>query len=322
MNQTVKTLDIYWANLCILNRIEGEKMETAAGLWQRETGDTEIRMVYLGDTERIGIYEKLDTDIRETDKPDFDAIISTRLDIFCSDKYLQSYTDELMPINKHFKLRPEIEELGVADEEGLFLPLVVLPHFIIVNTEVLGNQSPPESLKDLLEPEWEGKVYIGSADLPSARSVLLAICYLYGREGLDKAVKYWRQKSAPSAARHGLIKDEFPIAILPGVFSGPGPKNKLMKIVPADGAPVLPSFAAVQKGESAEATLDFLKKSAVTNEFIEFYKNQATAYPALASGPDPAEADQNLKMVYPSWQWLKEQDIEEFIGICAETPMG
>ncbi|MBI9109564.1 MAG: hypothetical protein JEZ04_22670, partial [Spirochaetales bacterium] len=51
-----KSMKIYWANLCILNRMEAEKMEEAADIWSKGRNMTP-EMIYLGDTEEIGMYE-------------------------------------------------------------------------------------------------------------------------------------------------------------------------------------------------------------------------------------------------------------------------
>ena len=147
------------------------------------------------------------------------------------------------------------------------------------NTDLIQGRACPRSLEELLDPFWAGKVFVGSTDLPSARMVLFAVWYSYGREGLEVCVKNWRQKSAPSAARHGLVKSEFPVALLPGIFSGPGPHDNLVSIWPEDGAPVLPSFAAVRESEHAEDVVDFLIHSAGSRDFTVFLPGSGLCVP-------------------------------------------
>lgn len=316
-------MKIYWANLCILNRMEGEKMEAAAESWSenQNSGSRSPRMIYLGDTEEIGMYEKLESDLADGGA-DFDILVSTRFDVFCSKKYLQGIKKQLLPLSGNFSLRPEIEELGVADPDGLFLPLVVLPHFIVANTKLLGSDEEPRSLEQLLEPRWEGKVFVGSTELPSAKSVLFSVWHRFGEAGLEAAVRNWRQKSAPSAARHGLVKDQFPVALLPGVFGGPGPDDKLVQITPIEGAPVLPSFAAVKHSADSDRAVDFLKASAASPEFIEFYRTQAHAYPASPDVARPENTSGEIKMIFPPWEWILQQDMDYFEDACSRMPAG
>jgi len=315
-----KSMNIYWANLCILNRMEAEKMEEAAVLWSKGREVTP-NMVYLGDTEEIGMYEKMDNDIAR-EELGFDIIVSSRFDLFCSKKYLQSYKDRLLPIGRLFPVREEIKTLGLLDPDELFHPLAALPHYIMANTRLLGIDGFPHSFEELLQPKWEGKVFLGSTELPSAKAVLFSIWYLFGNEGLESAVKNWRQRSAPSAARHGLVKDEFPIALLPGIFGGPGPDDKLVRITPNEGAPVLPSWTAIKKSPIQDDCLDFLKHSALQTEFSEFYRSQALAYPTDpgVSLPETLTADE--KMIFPPWEWIFKQDMDYFEDACRRTPLG
>ena len=52
MSTDMKDMKIYWANLCILNRMESEKMEEAAAAWSPGR-KVHPRMIYLGDTEEV-----------------------------------------------------------------------------------------------------------------------------------------------------------------------------------------------------------------------------------------------------------------------------
>ena len=303
-------MNIYWANLCILNRLEADEMEKKAEKWS--TGHSvKPEMLYLGDTEEIQMYEKMESDIK-SGRLGFDLIVSSRFDIFCSRKYLLGFKEDLAPLGKYFELTKDA--LSVRDPDGLFHPLVILPHYMLVNTDLVNKGDIPSSLEELLDPAWDGKVYIGSTELPSGKSVLFTVWYLYGREGLENAVKYWRHKSAPSAARFGSVKGECPVSILPGVFTGPGPVDNLKAICPSEGAPVLPSYAAVRRSEIEKEAIDFLKKSAASGDFIDMYQNRAFAVP---SDPEiKVLYEKPEKMIFPPWDWILEQDMDYFDDMC------
>jgi ABC-type Fe3+ transport system substrate-binding protein len=312
-------LNVYWANLCILNRMEGEKMEAAGDCWSQSGRGPAPKMIYLGDTAEVGMYEKVSADI-SSGELGFDMLVSTRFDLFCSSRYLAPFKDDFLTLRGQLPIRSEIEEKGIMDREGKFYPLVLLPHYMVVNSHLLDKMDFPGSLKELLDPRWKGKVFLGSTDLPSAKSVLFSIWYLYGNEGLESCVKNWRQRSAPSAARHGLVKDEFPVALLPGVFSGTGPMDKLIQITPIEGSPLLPSYAVVRKSSSQDRTLHFLKNSVGTREFIEFYRDQAMAYPVHPEVGIPADWSGTDSMLFPPWEWIEKQDMGYFEGMCRRMP--
>lgn len=320
LEKAKEELEIYWANLCILNRMEAEKMEKAAKKWESDNSYAP-KMVYLGDTEEVKMYEKMDMDMAKG-KLGFDLLISSRFDLFCSNKYLQSHKDELYPLGDLFPVREEVRNSGVVDPSGLFHPLVILPHFTVVNTKLVEKKNIPGSLEDLLDPSLAGKVFLGATELPSAKSILFAMWYKFGKKGLETCVRNWRQKSAPSAARHGLVKDEIPIALLPGIFAGPGPDDKLIAVRPKEGAPVLPSYAAVRKSDKSEAIVDFITNSVARPEFVEFYRDQALAFPSDPSIEPPELLGGEGSMFFPDWDWVMEQDMEYFDYACERVPFG
>lgn len=318
---TVKNeLRVYWANLCILNRMEKEKMEADARIW-KDSHSLSPQFIYLGDTEEVKMYEKMDEDMAKGELG-FDLLVSSRFDLFCSRKYLQSHTDKLFPLSECFSIREEVRNSGAVDSAGLFHPLVILPHYIVANTKLLSESEIPRSLEDLLDPYWAGKIFLGATELPSAKSVLFGMWFKFGKEGLETCIKNWRQKSAPSAARHGLVKDELPIALLPGIFAGPGPGDKLLAIHPLEGAPVLPSYTAIRNSEKAEAVVNFLANSAASLKFIEFYRDQALAFPSDPSVAPPEPLASGGKMFFPDWDWILEQDMEYFSEACERVSFG
>ncbi len=315
---------IYWANVCILNRKESELMEKASETWNGETGNA-YEMIYLGDTEEVKIHQKLEEDI-DSGKLGFHLLVSTRFDLFCSGRYLLGRKDNLLPIGEILPIREEIKRAGVEDPFHLYYPLAILPHFIVCNSEVQGSEPAPSSLEELLDSRWEGKVFIGNTELPSGQAVLFAMWYLFGDEGLETCVRNWRQKSAPSAVRHGLIKGEFPIGILPGVFSGPGPKDRIFAVRPKEGMPVLPSYAAaVRSGnfdhQDDEDTMNFLKASAASQEYHEFYKDMAHAVVSDPSVPLPANAEEGDKYIFPPWEWILKKDLDYFLTTIKQIPL-
>lgn len=309
---------VYWANICILNRMERDLLEKASAAFAG-TGKPSPRVVYLGDTEEVRMYERMDLDLAEG-RLGFDLIVSTRFDLFAWKKYLLGRRDELLPLRRRFPVRKDFEAIGVLDPFGLFHPLAVLPHYIVVNTQALGGRRSPESLRDLLDPDLAGSVFIGDTELPSGKAVLLALWFLFGDEGLEICVRNWRRKSAPSGARHAVLKGEAAVGVLPGVFSGPGPRDELAGVVPSDGVPVLPSYCAVRKGPGAEAAASFLASSAASKDFLEFYREKAFAYASLESVEPPESEGPLGKLFFPDWDWILKQDMDRFHDACLRMP--
>jgi hypothetical protein len=292
-------------------------MEKAVLQWSKDEAIVP-EMVYLGDTEEVQMYDQIESDISRGELG-FGCIVSSRFDLFCSRKYLRGFSDDLAPIGNMCPVREEVASCGVMDPEGLFYPLVVLPHYIVCNTKMLGTANLPGSLADLLDPYWADKVYMGATELPSAKSFLFGMWYKFGDDGLERCVKHWRQLSAPSACRHGLVKDMYAIGLLPGIFTSPGPEDKLLTISPAEGAPVLPSYAAVKKGPESQKIIEFLKSSAASVEFIRFYMEQAHAYPAHPDVELPVFGEMGTDFFFPDWEWISQADMEYFADACSRV---
>ncbi len=292
-------------------------MEEATTEWTRETG-TGVRMCYLGDTEDVQIHEQVERDI-DSGALRFGVLVSTRFDLFCSRKYLLGNRDDLQPCGGVLPVRDEITSVGVADPFGLFHPLVVLPHYIVWNSEVLGDRRSSLSLEELLDPYWAGRVVVGNTDLPSGQSVLFTMWFLFGEERLETCVRNWRQKSAPSAVRHGLLKSELPIGLLPAVFAGPGPSGQLSTIKPDEGLPLLPSFVAA--GIGADDPVSFVSRSVGASPFMKFYRDMAHAIVADPTVPLPATADANDTLLFPDWAWIVERDMDHFRDTVRRVPM-
>ncbi len=310
--------NVYWANLCILIRKESALMEKAAEEWKEKTGNGYV-MNYLGDTEEVQIHQKISEDVKRG-KPGFDLIVSSRFDIFCSQAGIPAIKDKLHPIGGLLPVSAEVKHAGVEDSMGLYHPLTVLLHSIVCNTSILDGRKAPSSLEELLDPAWEGKVCIGNTALPSGQAILFAMWYLFGDEGLDICVKNWRQRSTPAAARHSLLKREFPIAVLPGVFSGPAPEDTMEVICPKEGMPAVPSYAAVAENDNWEDTVEFLKYSTASKEFQNFYRNMAIAVPANPDVPAPQGYNPQDPVLFPPWEWILKQDVEAFKEKILQVP--
>lgn len=310
---------LYWANVCILIRKEREEIEAAAAKWSAEKG-TSYEMVFLGDTEDIRIHERLRAEL-DNGLLGFDALVSTRFDVFCSRGYLLGARDGLFPIGHSFPIRPEVRRVGVEDPWGLYFPLAILPHFIVRNAEVFPGTPSPRSLSDLLDPFWAGHVVVGNTEMPSGMAVLFSMWYLFGDAGLETCAKNWRQKSAPSGARHGLLKGEYAVAILPGVFSGPGPSGGIDAIKPSEGSPVLPSYAAVKAGPGQDDAAAFLGAALVDGPMGRSYRELAFAVVSNPTVPLPDVVEPEDKFLFPDWDWIQKQDMEYFKATIKRLPM-
>jgi hypothetical protein len=301
---------LYWANVCILLRKEKDEMEAATVRWLARSGNY-YRMIPLGDTEDVKIHERLMLD-KESGGLGFDVLVSSRFDVFCSREYLLGAKESLARLGGAFPVRPEVKRIGVEDPWGIFSPLAVLPHYIVRNAGVMADTPSPRSLEELLDPRWAGQVVVGNTEMPSGQVLLFTMWYLFGDEGLETCARNWRQKSAPSGVRHGLVKGEFTIGILPGLFTGPSPDGKLQTIKASEGLPVLPSYAAVKAGPEQDDAIRFLGQALIDGPMPGLYRELAFAVVSNPSIPLPDLVSTDDTFIFPDWKWIEGRDMEYF----------
>ena len=307
-------LKLYWANVCLLIRMERQHLDDKAEEWTKNSGHP-IDINYLGDTAEVPLREKL-TEEAAGGKFEADAVVSTRFDLFCSKNFLAGIPEEFAPLGDDLPLRKSFLNSGICHPQGIFHPVLAVPHLIICNTEKTGPGGHPESLKDLLDTGWESQIVIGDPALPSGRCFLFAMWYLFGDEGLEKIVENVVAKSAPSAARFSIMKDEFKLAILPEIFAGPTQKDNLKRIIPLEGIIALPSYLAIKK-RAKERLLPFLKEAVYTDYFQEQYVRQGALIPNHETLPPPENlSGLEEKMFFPKWSWIERRDMNYFDQQC------
>ena len=100
-NVKTKELNIYWANLCILNRMEKERMKVFIKDYQADNKPSP-NVIYLGNTDEVHIYEQMDKDLEAGDIK-FDIMISNRFDLFCFRKYLINIKTNFIQSLEYFR---------------------------------------------------------------------------------------------------------------------------------------------------------------------------------------------------------------------------
>ena len=307
---------VYWANICLLGRMEKEYLNQKAESWQQDN-QQDIQFSFLGNTEEVVIYDRLAADI-EDGHIKADAIVSTRFDLFCWDKYLKNHQDQFRSLSQDLPLADTLKRAGYQHPTGVFHPVLALPHLIMCNTHLVEPEETPDSFSDLLDDKWASQIVIGDPALPSGKFFLFTMWYLFGNQGLEKIVQNTICKTAPPAARFSVMKDEYKLAILPEIFTGPTPEDNLKRIVPQEGVFGLPSFLAVK--QSAEDLLPFLKHALFSDDIQQQYVNQGQVIPNSDTvSPPAAFADQSTLVKFPDWSWIESQDIDYFDYQCGQV---
>lgn len=82
---------------------------------------------------------------------------------------------------------------GMRGRDGLWYGFAARARILLVNTEVLGNESLPDSMFDLLEPKWRGRIGVAK---PVAGTTATHVACLFQVLGNERAKDYYRGLSA------------------------------------------------------------------------------------------------------------------------------
>jgi len=304
----MKKIKVYWNNICLLRRAE----ENFINEYAKHGLDIEIEYFGLGMPQKLR--EKIAVDLGQYNEPQADVIVSTDLDIFQDKRLLLGKFDLFADIAGEFIIRNEVKETGTEYPFCQIVTAQVLPLFICVNEEITGGMAIPESLKDLCEEDYNGKIVLGGNDTAAGRSLIMCIWFLYGEEYAMKFLRNAVFVPIPAMAYNAAaIKKEFPICILPSVLSGRGLKT----IFPKDGAPAIPSYICVRKDAPGDA-VDFLQKTLFGIDMQSFYAERGFILPShqnVKINPVLMEDNVLCRFVYPDYYFIQNFDMTKFCGI-------
>lgn len=306
MNNWPEELTVYWENVCVIKKQEKENLQTAARQMRRSKG-IEMKYHYFGMGELLGIDEQIAADLQQ-DTVAADIVVSAKIDIFYDQKLLLGNETRFRPLAGEFPLRPELKKAGIAYPGGYFHPCLVLPVIILGNQKMLAKTGPPRSWAELLDDKWAGRVLIGGVDKPVGRAFLIGMWNMFGEDGLKKCVKNCRMASVPAAVMNAVARDEYPLGVVPLIFSSRGGRENLHDIWPQEGAIAIPSYVSIREGSSEEALI-FVKENLFSASTQNFYSQRAMGIPVHPEVKAPSFVEENgYHLSFPGWEWIKTMD--------------
>lgn len=318
MDNWPNELTLYWENVCVMKKQEKENLQAAAENMQAK--GINMQYHYFGMGEILGIDEQIAADLQQK-RINTDIVVSAKIDLFYDKKLLLGKEQMFKPLPGEFLLREELRNLGIAYPGGYFHPCLLLPVIILANKKLLAESDCPQSWADLLDDKWAGKVLIGGVDKPVGRSFLIAMWNMFGEEGLQKCVQNCRMVSVPAAVMNAVANDEYPLGVVPLIFSSRGGRDNLLDIWPQEGAIAIPSYVAIREG-SPETALAFVKENLFSTAIQSFYSQRGMGipvHPEVAAPPMVEENNYNLS--FPGWDWIKNADMNCLEEACGKIKL-
>ena len=305
---------IYWNNVCLLSRMEEENNNRYLEKWQHENGET-FEFEYFGLGRKKALHHIIGDELKEGELL-AEALICTDLDVFQDRKYLLEHLDSFKDLRALFPVREELGLSNIPHASGRLCPAIVIPMVMAVNRLLLGQSAAPCSFKELLSPEWEGRVVLGGIDTSAGKSVLMGIWYLYGEDAVHRFIRNARFATVPAQAFQLVRMGVYPVAIVPTIFSGMQGNGNMEEIWPEEGAAAIPSYVAVKKNAPYSVAM-FIKDCLFNDTIQEAFSRMGRIIPSKPEIPLPDSARKNgCRVVYPDWEWIGGFDMDYFNNIC------
>jgi ABC-type Fe3+ transport system substrate-binding protein len=307
-----EALKIYWNNVCLLSRAEEDLINKTCQKLQGQRFEFE----YFGLGKPLKMHQKIQQDL-QAGNVKADALVCTDLDVFYNKKYLHDRLDEYQDLANSFPISNKNLNANTFHPTDRIQPALVIPLVIVVNTALLGKETPPESLYDLTADVWQGKVVFGGMDTSAGRSLLLSLWYLYGEEAMHRFIRNASVTSVPAAAYSAVARGQFPVGIVPSIFAARHGAGTIERIWPTDGAVAIPSYVAI-KNNTPDIVKELLHECLFSQQVQEFFSMRGYMIPVNPKARIPQWVEQNChKTVYPDWEWIKKLDTERFDEICS-----
>ncbi len=248
-----------------------------------------------------------------------DLFLSAGYDLFFDEKKIGRFrrAGDFIDLVPRGEENPSFQGLKLADPDGEYSIISVVPAVFLVNKAELGEREVPQSWEELLFGDWEASVSLPVGDFDLFNAILLSLGNRYGDEALRRLGKIMLDAMHPSQmVKSHRKKNRRPaVTIMPYFFTRTVREGGTMEAVwPSDGAVLSPIFmlAKKSKAEKLQPFTDFFASRGVG----EILSHQGL-FPSLHP-----EVDNNLpedaSFLWLGWDYIKSNDLSEEIARCEE----
>ncbi|CDM70349.1 putative membrane protein [Clostridium bornimense] len=296
----MKTVKLYWSNVCILHKYEKQYLDNLVESLKDHNINLEI--THFG----IGYPTSLNKYLERDDAVIPDIIVSTDLEVFENQNIYNKFSNNLYNLVDYFPIKDSIKNSPVCYDKRL-LPFLIIPLVFSYNNEDYNNIN---SIESLLKEDIN--VAIGGINNSGAKCIIKSIWDKYGKEDLLNLMKKTKVLNMPIQAFNEVKNGEDCIAITPSVYAKRANNKDLFINYPKEGAFALPSYICANKSIDF-STVNTVLSNLLIEEFCNFFVQNASLVTCLEGTLDEKFVlSNNNKFLYPSDKWLKSISSEEF----------
>lgn len=193
------------------------------------------------------------------------------------------------------------------DAENAFVTVRMPVAVIAYNTTVVAKDKAPQTWKDLLAPQWKGKVSMGSP-MESGTSMLLT-AQLYRKEGWEFFQKMRANELLAAGGNSAVINrmetKERPIGmvLLENVLEAQKKGSPLDVVYPQEGIILVPSPIAILKKSHAPDLAKQVYDFFLSEEGQAAIVQQGRMYSLTASKPSPPGSADFSQLLPKAFEW-------------------
>ncbi len=193
----------------------------------------------------------------------------------------------------------------LADPDGAFSVIGVVPAVFIVNRELLGGREVPQSWADILQPEFENSLALPVGDFDLFDALLLGIHRQFGTEGIDRLARNLFRSMHPSQMVAEKA-DQPLISVMPYFFTRTiTEESPHIAVWPSDGALSAP-ILLVTRGDRPE-TQPLI--DTIAGESMSKVISRLGLFPSTHPANDDFDGE-SYPLRWPGWDLLLSEDLE------------
>lgn len=299
----MKTVKLYWSNICILHKYEKNYLDNLILLLKEK--NIHLEVTYFG----IGYPYKLNEYLKKSNAIIPDIIVSTDLEVYEDNNIYSKFSNNLYNLSKYFNIKNEIKSSPIYFDEKL-LPFLVIPLVFSYNNNYKGLTN---SIKNIIDTD--SKTVIGGINNSGAKCIVKAIWSEYGKESAKKFLSNSNILNMPIQSFNDVKSGSDRLAITPSVYAKRANDKNLFMSYPKDGAIALPSYITASKSLDEPTMLEVLS-SLLTKDFCNSFVKSSSLLSCISDTIDDDLISSNkYKFLYPSKEWFNTVTSEEFFQL-------
>lgn len=250
-------------------------------------------------SEELKYFKEIFTNPQQKELPELIVTLQPEtLKYFENEEVSQHYT----PINEQFApLRQDLYKKQFFSTQTLVKPLLYVPLIMLINKEM---KNPPKTWLELLEKEFYGRVIAPNLHTPVSMAFNFFMQEMAGDRPTHDFFKQMTYSGLPFDVITGVNKGYYDIGVLPLPFARYNMGQNIERVVPQEGAMVLPQMMFLKK-DACEQTLEIANELFGKN-IQRFFSQLGALIPVIEEIPLPTELKETMNFYWKNWDWYHQ----------------